>query len=309
MGVIPPPIVPQPGAVAGVQPINGLPPDSIDGPPGWPTLQAKDAVNFTNAEAVLLDSGSIVRVWGGSASEFGQYWNPPPGFSQEDDFYGQDAVELSWNSGLFQVDLAVGGPLLDVVETEQGTGLPVWYGGVATQPAEDTDGDDLPGFYLPGGAEQYFVDYSLFNFTNGSTPWNHPRKGDEVGSDQSVPGPASGDAPVTGEGAEYRELAALVARLAAALHGIAGEADRRGVRSEPVHRQAERLERVATRLDSHSRDLPDPEAESQLKALASGLIGISRHVDVHFPWSGHAADATALVDAIVRRAHAIATRP
>ena len=298
--------VPQPGAIEGQQPSNGLPYVDRQGPSGWPTLPAKHAVNFTSAEAVLLTTGTIVRVWGGPAGQFGQYWNPPSEFSTEDAFYGQDAVMLSWNNGAYQVDLQVGSPLLQAVETEEGVGLPVWYGGVATQPADDAAGNPLPGYYLPGGQQpgQYFVDYSLFNFMSNSTPWNNPNPDESEASDR-VPDLSTESAPLpgadSGAAAGYAELGQLCGRLAALLLGIAPEAEQRGLRSETLQSQAERLRNIASTLQNHLRNLPDLDAEAHLKVIASGLVGIARYVDFH-NWSRRAAEVNALLDAIVDRA-------
>lgn len=298
--------VPQPGAMKGQQPSNGLPYVDRQGPTGWPTLPGRHAVNFTSAEAVLLTSGTIVRVWGGPAGQFGQYWNPPSEFSTKDAFYGQDAVMLSWNNGTFQVDVQVGSGLLQAVETEEGVGLPVWYGGVATQPADDTAGNPLPGYYLPGGQQpgQYFVDYSLFDFTSKSTPWNNPKPDGSEASDR-VPGLKTDSAPlpgaVSGAAAGYADLGQLCGRLAALLLGIVPEAEQRGIRLEPLQLQAERLRNIASTLQAHLRNLPDLDAEAHLDVVASGLVGIARYVDFH-NWSRRASEVNGLLDAIVDRA-------
>ena len=132
---------PMPGAVTGV---TRLPFDDIV--QSGKTLSASDAINFTNVTLASIPSGTtLYRVYGGPAGMNGSYWSlaaPTPG-ETEADWRGQTAVELSWNSGISVAKL--------VTINE----MSAWVGGVAPQPAEDTNCNYLPGYLLPGGGQQY----------------------------------------------------------------------------------------------------------------------------------------------------------
>jgi len=149
---------PMPGAVAGITRL----PFETKKHAGWNDLSAGDAINFINASPVTLATGTtIYRVYGGPAGMGGSYWSPikPPITQTEADWRGSNAVELSWNSGT------------DVCEVKLAFDLKVWGGGIAPQPAQDTACQYLPGYLLPGGAQQYKVFDRLTPVPAGKTPW------------------------------------------------------------------------------------------------------------------------------------------
>lgn len=134
---------------------------------GWPDLEAKNAVNFTLGAApfVLLKGDTLYRVYGGAANIKGAYWSPSPPApgSTEGDWRGSNAIEYSWNSGA------------NVASYTAENDIPLWKGGVESQPAQSMDSVPLPDYWLVGGGTQFFFPFWLINnfapVPCGPTPW------------------------------------------------------------------------------------------------------------------------------------------
>lgn len=257
---------PQPGAVAGEFVYNGLPPEAVSAP-GWPDLPASQAVNFVTATPVRLSDEVIYTVWGGATVEVGQYWSPIT-FETADDFYGRDAVKLSWDTGQYLAQLQLPSVLL----AGDGEGLPVWTGACSRQTAEDTDGNPLSGWYLPGGGPQFYIDHSLFRVGSGPTAWNAP-----------APAPPAPTPP-----ADLRDAGA---RLAAVLHRLADGAAGREGRDVVLRRHAVLVEAAVGRLPA--------------REAAASLLGIGRHVQHPDLGPAEARAVAAASEDVVRLAHGV----
>ncbi|MDQ4096273.1 MAG: hypothetical protein M3144_00160, partial [Actinomycetota bacterium] len=286
-------VQPQPGAVPGQFVFNGLPPIPVSAP-GWPTLPASQAVNFTPpATPIRLTSGVIYTVWGGATVEVGEYWSPIT-FETADEFYGQDAVKLSWDTGQNLARLDVDSALV----LPQSEGLPVWSGGCSRQTAEDREGNELPGYYLPGGGPQYYIDSSLLAITSGPTAWEPPAPG------PAPPESADGAAEPTAEDRPSRLLEAVL-QLTGLVGTMADEAEERARRSDHLRRQASRLERSGRALQTEIAQLSGGGTSTpRLHVLAASLIGIGRHVQPRLSWTRSSLEAQAAVDSVVRLAYA-----
>lgn len=157
----------EPGAVPGT--IVPEPVSAPAVPPGWDphtdALPATEAVKFQELPKpdVLSEGKKIYRVIDGrGAFPNGKYWctEPPP--STEAQWRSGYAVKNRWNGDGSYVEHTVG----------EG-GLRVWRGPTAPQDAA------LPGWKLPGGAEQLYVPSarSLQTSAPMPTPWNTGLKG------------------------------------------------------------------------------------------------------------------------------------
>ncbi len=284
---------PQVGAVPGNWVYNGITPVRTLSEPGWPDLPARQVVNFTDAEPTVLTSGVIYHVWGGAGLEIGSYWGPVT-FETAQEFYAGDAVMLSWTNGMYLAEIDLAGTVFAQ------TGLRVWRGGCSTQPAEDTAGNAIEGYYLPGGAPQVYLAQSLFGTSNGPTAWNASGDGTSTAG-PSGPTLASEVAPATAD--PCADLAAVVERLVALLRRAADAADAGGVRSDGRRRQAERLDKAAQALRQSAPGSSGPD-EERARLVAASLLGTARHVEGTFPSKAHSAEAETLLDELVRLAYA-----
>lgn len=288
---------PQPGAVPGPFVSNGLqePPDP---PAGWPSLPASQAVNFTSATPITLGPSTVLyRVYGGATAEAGRYWSPVV-FSTADAFYGGDAVELSWDSGLYLATMALGLSMA-------GESLPVWYGPCATQPADDTEGNILPGYHLPGGQEQYWIP-DLASVATSPTAWN---QGDSPTHPELFrPAPVPAEATTAPGAAPYLEIADLLDQLVVLLGHADAEAKAPHLSVPHLEAQAAVLNRRRMALLESIRGLPEEQARTDARTVLAALLGIGRYVEPPGPWSRHSRDIQAVVDSLVARvfAHVVA---
>ena len=265
---------PQPGAVASAFVPNGLPPTDLTHE-GWPTLPGYEAVNFVNAEPRLWPpTATVYRVWGSPASEYSKYWSPNSVPDTPHEFYGGEAVQSSWNSGIYVASVTIEFLVSDAAPE----GVPVWHGLSARQPAADIHGEALPHskYHLPGGTEQLWIDPSLLRRLNTASPWNEPP------TEAALPAPSaitsSTPAPADPGAQEYWDLGHAAADLAALLLVIADEAERHGIAHAPLHAQAARLQRDADKLIAEAPKIPDEHATAQSHRTALDLIGIARHL-------------------------------
>jgi hypothetical protein len=290
--------LPQPGAVPGQFVSNGLqePPDP---PPGWPPLPTSQAVNFTSATPIYLDTSTVLyRVFGGATAEAGRYWSPIA-FQSADAFYGGDAVELSWDSGLYLATMVLG-------PDTAGETLPVWYGPCATQPADDMDGNILPGYYLPGGQEQYWIP-DLATVITGPTAWNQ-----DVGQPDPAsfsPAPAPAESAMAPGAAPYLEIADLLAQLVVLLGRADTEARALHLSLPHLEAQAIVVNKRREALLENVRRFPDEHAHEAAATIVASLVGLGRHIEAFGQWShpGHWGAIQMIVENIVGRAHAHVT--
>lgn len=264
---------PQPGAVLGPYVFNGLTGEQV-GPSGWPTLPASEAANFTQANPVLLPPGTVLyRVWGGPSMEIGDYWSPIT-FETADGFYGEDAVELSWNAGTNLLTMTLGA--FSIIPGEQG--IPVWSGPCSQQPADDLAGHPLPTrlFHLPGGGEQYYVDPTLGTVNNSGTSWNQGLERARVPSPILAPIPR--EYLATPETRPYAELAQLVGELVVLLTRTARQEEARGLSLPHLGTQAAILNERRTQLLAALDEIDNGSREILLTATWS-FVGVSRYID------------------------------
>lgn len=272
----------EPGAIPGDPPPNGLT-SSVQGPPPWGELDASDAASFVSATPVELGAGTVlVRVFSypTAADEFpsyevGSWWclgSVPP---TEAEWRGQLAVEVSWNGGQYAVTWTT--PQL----------IYAWQGPASNQPGEYTNGDPAPGYYLPGGGIQIYIDPALMpigTWQAGGSPW-----------DPISPEPAALPlAPVAEQ--THDGLAARVTQLAVLLSIMANEGKRKGAHVGRLRSEADRLLEAERALQKYRASAP------HLRAVTHELTALSRYVHTHYPWSRHSAEAKALLRDIVRRA-------
>src|SRR4051794_18914908 len=130
-------ITPQPGAVAGSFVPNGLPWTDVSNKddPSWPTLPAREAVNFVSAAPVTIGPPTTAadcvpgfplhRIWGDPAWDVGRYWTLAKP-DTEASFYADAAVALNWNSGTYAAVMLNAG---------SATRIKAWSGPAARQPA------------------------------------------------------------------------------------------------------------------------------------------------------------------------------
>jgi hypothetical protein len=294
---------PQPGAIASSYRPNGLPPTDLNHD-GWQTLPGYEAVNFVNAEPRLWPlTETVYRVWGAPASEYSKYWSPTDVPATPHEFYGGEAVQSSWNSGIYVASVTIE----FLVSDPKPEGAPVWYGLSARQPASDIHGQSLPHskFHLPGGTEQLWIHPSLLRRLNAASPWNAPPEATELPAPSAAG--AAESAPTDPVAHEYWDLGHSVADLAALLLVISDEAERSGIAHAPLHAQAERLQRDADRLVAEAPNMPDQHAVKQCHRTALDLIGIARHLHPFHATASESKRVDELLNDIVSRAHKLGT--
>jgi hypothetical protein len=288
-------VVPPPGAVKGAFVSNSL--DNTDVThAGWPTLPGYQAVNFAkdgSLTPVVVDlSGTtqnaieLVRVWGEPAWELGAYWTMQAP-KTEDDFYGQAAIALPWNSGRYLGTLISGGRTGQVL---------AWRGTAARQPALDADQKVVDGYYLPGGVTQIFIPNGMLPYIGvGPTAWHTPSTAALAVIEKPIPNlqpPAKG-APAVVDHA--RALADLVGYLARLLEAAGNEGA--GGPTGPLAQQVALLRRSAAALQTAPPD--------RIRSVAQALIPLGRYLDGFPPAHGRAATVEAAVAEVIRWAYAI----
>jgi hypothetical protein len=283
---------PQPGAVQGVLVPNGLPNQDICYP-GWPTLPGSQAVNFSSAEPITISKGStITRTYGPPTQEAGAYWLPPGSDPPETEaaFYGQEAVELSWNNGQFQATWQVP------------QDIRTWSGPTSRQPADDMGGNLLPGYYLPGGGPQVYIDpIFLGDWQSQPSPWD--TSGEPEGRGVEA---ASADEPLPAD--DHEALLQQVAQLCKVLRRAAATAGDHGG-AQAILAQADRLDRASMNARRLRANPSDPACSAGLGAEVRGLIHIGRYIHTHFSWSkALSAAATAALDKVVKLAYQLSAR-
>lgn len=297
--------VPQPGAVAEPYVTNGASPQDRH-LRGWPTLPSTAAVTFKRGtiRATRLEPSSarpIIRIWGGSAGVAGRFWsgtNPPTKRA----FYGRSAVQYSWNSA---EQKAVISSLWTT--TSQAPPFPpihVWAGLVANQPAQDTCGNILKGYSLPGGANQVWIPNAMPYIVTGQTPWSSPdlQRRARVETELAVRFPALVGQP---RPEHFAALAARVDQLARFLDALGRGLD--GHAELPiVQRQADELARISAQLGAATARLPDADAQQVARLLAAQLVGTARLIDDAVPLlEQHSQAASQMLDDIVDWAYRI----
>jgi len=274
--------VPQPGAVAKPYVTNGASPQDRH-QTGWPTLPSTAAVTFKRGtiRAIRLEPSTarpIIRIWGGSAGVAGRFWSDtdPP---TKRAFYGRSAVQYSWNSG---EQKAVISSLWTT--TNRAAPFPpihVWAGLVANQPAQDTCGNILRGYSLPGGANQVWIPNAMPYIVTGPTPWStsNLQRRARVETEPPVRFPTLSGQP---RPEHFAALAARVDQLARFLAALGRGLD--GHAELPIlQRQAVELARISGQLRAATARLPDKEAQQDAGLVAAQLVGTARLIDDAVP--------------------------
>lgn len=280
----------EPGALPGNPPPNGLPPESIQGPPAWGVLDSSVPPSFVSVQPVTLPAQStLYRVFSYPTGadpypswEIGSWWTPEPIPQTEAAWRGPFAVEMSWNGGQYYVAWTVPQDLY------------VWQGPTALQPGEYVNGDPASGYYLPGGAIQVYIapaQMDIGGWLPNSSPWDSGTQSDSSGAVAQAPAPEQ----------SYAGLSQQLARLSALLQTIAAEGERKGVRTSHIRVQADGVARMQARVERYQA----PDAGDHLRATTHSLTGLARHVQTYFPWSIHGSDAASLLRDIVSRAYAL----
>jgi hypothetical protein len=173
---------------------------------------------------------------------------------------------------------------------------------VANQPAQDTCGNILTGYSLPGGANQVWIPNAMPYIVTGPTPWSTSalQRRARVETELPVRFPALGGQP----GAEhFAALAGRVAQLARFLAALGRGLD--GPAEIPVlQRQSVELARVSEQLRAAAARLPDAEAAQVARLLAAQLVAAARLLDDAVPLlEGHSPAANQMLEDIVAWAY------
>jgi hypothetical protein len=255
--------------------------------PGWPTLGASDAINFTDASPVSLAAGTtLYRVYGGTAPLNGAYWSPePPGADDtEARWRGATAVELSWNDAV-KVSKA----------TIQGSPVLAWTGGIALQPAQDTRCDYLPGYLLPGGDQQYWVGRGGIPGAVGiaETPWSSTTH--RCPPPPPRPGPSGQGAAHAAHGLKLTNVSRLVSSAASRNPDMAH-----------LPHVAGQLERMSAAFHAHTSQLDHPGHVVRSALAVQAHMGLRRHIELDPSMDGYEEIDRALEDLV---ASAVALAP
>ena len=147
-----------PGAVPGTDAGPRLDRVALEAP-GWPTLPASDAPNFTDARNITLAPGTkIYRIIDDGSNPAGSYWA-----------FSVPASEAEWRAGNAVLDNWNNDGKYVEYEVPPGPGLNVWAGGTSGQGLSE-DGD--PGHVLPGGEQQIWMPSGAVTPSDPQpTPW------------------------------------------------------------------------------------------------------------------------------------------
>jgi hypothetical protein len=248
------------------------------------------------------------RIWGDPAWDIGRYWSEgPPG--TVDQFYGDFAVEYSWNSSLYQATLQ---------QLQAGvTSIKVWKGATARQPADLLDASGKPiGFsldhVLPGGGIQYYVPDGTFPyFANQKTAWN-PHHSQATAIPPTLIAPLTAQQlPADVEPATYGKLLEALGRLATLLHQIEANAGNNssllGGKEGSLSRSAELLVQAGEQLNQHlSSAATNADAKAQAMLALWSLVATGRHVDGDLSFSGQQVAVDQAITDVVTAAYALA---
>lgn len=271
--------VPQPGAVPGPYISNSAPAETVT-EPGWPDLPDKAAVNFkdgtikpTQILPPPLPPLPLYRVWGGAAGVGGRYWTDQQTTSRRE-FYGNSAVQYSWNSGTYQSNID------KYLWTTTNTVEPikVWSGIVARQPAQNTCGKVISRYYLPGGGNQTFIPNAIPNITTSLTPWRAKPPRRTMAAMEAVEFP-----PLTG-----RVSMAHCAALADRVRQLAGQLLAMDAGDNPatpqIIRQGGLLLQQAKALTPGAQAAVEGSSIARCKLIAASLLPLDRYLDGTADW-------------------------
>lgn len=275
----------EPGAIPGDPAPNGMPGDSIQGPPEWGLLDASVPPSFVSVQPVALPAGTqLYRVFSSPSDadpypswEVGSWWSPTAIPQTEAVWRGEFAVEESWNGGQYYAQWTLAAVTY------------VWQGPTSLQAGEYTNGEPAPGYYLPGEATQVYVapdKMGIGAWVSRASPWN------SGGGSETV----SPVADVADQ--SYSGLAQRLGQLSQVFGDMAEEGRRKGVSGTHLRFQSARVGLVRDHLERYNTAA----TPQHLRSLVHGLTQLGRRVHTYYPWSVRRETAADLVRDIVVRA-------